>query len=141
MRIGYVQFINKDYQPMKNIDYVNKKQAKEKGLPVDTVEKINSFYWDTIKKKLRALESQGVYIKELGTLGVSPYKINEYIKNLRKYIKNIRGSFKYGPDKKEQIIRDYKKVYKKCIDMRKIVMEDLEFKKTYDKHENLEPVS
>ena len=119
---------------MKNIDYVNKKQASEKNLPIATIEAVNNYFWNSVKTRMRNLESQNIYIKELGTIEVSPYKINDYIIYLRNYIKNIRGSFKYGNDRKEKIITDYKKVYKKCMDMKRIVQADLEFKKTYDKN-------
>lgn len=126
---------------MKNIDYVNKKLSKEKGISIEIREKINNYYWDTVKTRLRELKSQGIYIKELGTMEVSPFKINEYIKRIRTFIKNVRRSHKYGEERKERIITDYKKNYKKCIDMRTIVNADLEFKKTYDKHENVESIS
>lgn len=116
---------------MKNIDYINKYTSKELGVSEKTVDLVNSFYWNSVKTRMRALKSQGIHIKELGTMEVSPFKISEFIKKLRVYIKNIRGSHKYTETRKEKIIADYKKSYKKCIDMNKIVQDDLEFKNTY----------
>lgn len=116
---------------MKNIDTINKEIAIAKKLPLDTVAKINDYYWTTVKDSLRSLNYQFIHVKEIGTFEASGFKLNKLIQNIRNYIKNIRKSNKFNNNTKEEIIKDYKQKYKKCIAMRKEVAETINFFKTY----------
>ena len=116
---------------MKNIDTINKEIAKTKKLPLDTVAKINDYYWSTVKDSLRSLDHQFIHVKEIGTFEASGFKLNKLIQNIRNYIKNIRNSKKFNDATKEQIIKDYKERYRKCVAMRKEVAETINFFKTY----------
>lgn len=116
---------------MKNIDYINKKKSSELGFSVDIVSKVNSYYWDTVKSKMRSLENERIYVKELGSFDVSPFKLSKYIERLRTIIKNLRKSTKFKPENKEIILRRYKDTFKKCMEMQRKAAITLDFKKNY----------
>lgn len=114
---------------MKNIDYINSVIAKKYSLNPDIIKKINSNYWNTVKAEMRSVENQSVFLKEIGTIEVSQFKINRHIAQIRTYIKNMRGSKKFTDAKKEIIINKYKERYSKCLKMRKQVDEDIQNQK------------
>ena len=121
---------------MRNIDYINLHTSKKLGLPVDVVKKVNSYYWHSVKNAMRSMDDDAIYIKEIGTFSVSNYKIKAHIKGLRKYIKNLRNSYKYTEARKEIIIRHYKNVYSKLLKAQKNNEEILNYLKTYRKNQN-----
>ena len=121
---------------MKNIDTINKEISKSKKLPLETVTKINDFYWNTVKNSLRSLDYEYIHIKELGTFEVSKNKLANIIIYLRDYIKNIRHSKKFNDATKEAILLEYKDRYRRCVAMRKIVDDNLNFLNTYKNDEH-----
>lgn len=121
---------------MRNIDYINLQTSKKLGLSVDVVKKVNSYYWNAVKNKMRSMDNDAIYIKEIGTFSVSNFKIKAYIKRLRTYIKNLRQSQKYTENRKEIIIRHYKNVYSKLLKAQKNNEEILNYLKTYRKNQN-----
>lgn len=121
---------------MRNIDYINKKIAEETKLPLNTVSKINNYYWSSIKKEMRKLDNLALYIKEIGTFEVSNFKLKKHIKYLRDYIKGLRNSNKYTDSRKEKIIIDYKDSFARCIKIQKQSDEHLNYLKNYKKQNN-----
>lgn len=116
---------------MKNIDTINKEIAKVKNLPLDTITKINDYYWNTVKNSLRSVDYQFIHIKKIGTFEVSFFKITRQIVQIRKFIYNVRRSKKYNETTREAIIKVYKEKYRKCVAMRREVEKTINFLETY----------
>lgn len=118
---------------MKNIDYVNKLVAQKLNIPLEIVDKVNAHYWNTVKQTMRNLQDESIYVKELGTISVSNFKLDRYIQDIRKYIKNVRQSPRFTEARKEKLISYYKQKFVQCLAMKKIADKSLHFKKTYKK--------
>lgn len=80
---------------MKTIQTINKLVAKETGKNEKLVESVNDFYWKEVRRKLSSLESTSVSIKHLGTITTSKRKIDYFILNTIRKIRNIRKSTRY----------------------------------------------
>lgn len=93
---------------MRNLDYVNGAVAKELNLPLEVVEKINKEYWKEVKRKMNDLESTNIFVKKLGTFGVSRYLINKKILKNISMIRNMPKNKKYSELKKQEIIKKIK---------------------------------
>lgn len=118
---------------MKNISNINKKVATELGISEDIISKVNDFYWNTVKQELRNLDNEFIHIKKIGDFEVSQTKLNHQIVKIRQFIYNIRRSKKFTETKKEEIIKDYKLKYVKCLRMKEEVARTLNFRNTYKK--------
>ncbi|GEM_PF-2928650 len=93
---------------MKTPDNYYKQAAEELNLPVNLVKKVNAFYWkEGIKKQLANVVYDAIYIKNFGTICVSPKKLYFEIKDEIAKIRNIYYSPKFT-EKKKNLILDYK---------------------------------
>lgn len=93
---------------MKNIDYFNKAIAEKKGLENDIVRKVNDFFWRKgVRKNLTDVNYRSLYIKHLGTITVSKYKLDKKIEHLIKRIRSVRVSPKFKEETKELILAKY----------------------------------
>lgn len=118
---------------MKNIAFINKKVALELNLKEELVSKVNDYYWNTVKKTVRNLEDEFIHIKKIGNFEVSNFKLDSYIKFLRQYIMNIRNSYKYTHDFKEEVLKEYKRRYALAMSMQREVKKTLHFRQNYKK--------
>jgi hypothetical protein len=99
---------------MKNIDYIVKKVAKDKGLDEKFVNNIYKFYWkESIVTELKSTKHTAVYLPSIGTIHLSYIKVRNEIVDIIHRIRNIRESTKYTDDKK-LFIEDYYKNYLSC---------------------------
>lgn len=92
---------------MKNIDYVNSIVAEKRNTNKNIVKKINSIYWKTVKHSMSNLEDTTVFIKGFVSFTVSRYLMNEKIKDVISYIRNLSKSTKFTENKKRLITENY----------------------------------
>lgn len=104
---------------MKTPESCYRQAAEELGLPIELIKRVNTFYWkEGIKKNLTEINYSSLFIKNLGTIVVSKYKLYVQISILIKKIRGVRISKKYTEDKRTVIIEGYKNNLRKLLKMR-----------------------
>lgn len=109
---------------MKNIDYIIKKVAKNKGVDEKTVSDVYRFYWkESILTELKSAKHTALYIPFVGTIYLSYIKVRKEIIDIINRIKNIRVSPKYTDDKKVLIEAYYISYLKELLKRRGELMD------------------
>lgn len=104
---------------MKNQENYYREVSEELNLPLGLVKAVNNFYWkEGIKNNLSNVNYSSIFIKNLGTIVVSKYKLYKEILTLIRKIRNIEYSQKYTPLKKSYIIEGYKTNLRRLLKMR-----------------------
>lgn len=74
---------------IETISMVNREVARRLGQPEGLVKMVNQFFWRDLKKEIASGQRHSLWLRGLGTLVVSRYKVNQKI---RKLIWEIRYS-------------------------------------------------
>lgn len=90
---------------MKTIEQINRAIAEEKGLPFEVVRAVNDYFWRKgIRKNMTDITHRSIYIKNIGTITVSMYKLKSQISKIIKKIRAVRVSTKYKEETKQLIL-------------------------------------
>lgn len=89
---------------MKGIDYVIKKTAVQLNLPEPEVKKVVMEYWETIYKRLFALEKTTITARGLGNFTISRYKLNNFISKTINDIRALKKSETIEPETREKLL-------------------------------------
>ena len=82
---------------MRNIDYVIKVVAKEKGYPEKDVENLIRFYWRDLKNEMYKMETEAFFIRNIGTFQITYTLVCREIRTLIKRIRrNPKDNVKEG---------------------------------------------
>lgn len=106
---------------MRNIQIVNKQIAREKNLPEDLVEKVNSLYWKEARRALSSMDYSSVSLKHLGTITTSRRKLVGYITELIGKIRSLRKSVRYKESTRLLLIDIYYERLNKALIQRNIL--------------------
>jgi len=70
---------------------INREVSRELGFSEDLVKKVNKFYWEQgVKDSIRSAQHTNIRIRGLGTFATSKFKLYADIKELIKFIRNLR---------------------------------------------------
>ena len=76
---------------MKKPDFFNKACSEKLDLDLNIVKKVNSYFWKKgVKSNLSNAKYRAIFIKNLGTITVSYYKLNREILEIIAKIKALR---------------------------------------------------
>lgn len=117
---------------MKIPDSIYKQAADELNLPVALVKRINNYYWKDVKARLSGVEHSSIFLKNIGTIVISKYKLNKMILSLIERIRRVEYSNKYTEKRKGLIIDAYKVNLRKLLKMRNEIIKNDYFKHGYN---------
>lgn len=78
---------------MKNIDYIISKTSNDLKIPKDKVKPLVDEYWSTLERKVSKMESTTIFIRDVGVITISKFKLRGYIIEL---LYKIRRAVRYG---------------------------------------------
>lgn len=86
---------------------ISKAQVKTFGRSQKELEAIHNFFWrDGVKKNLSQANHRSIYIKHLGTITVSRYKLRVFISEEIEKIRNIKKNTRFSEARKAAILAD-----------------------------------
>lgn len=93
---------------MKKPDFFYKACAEKEELDFNLVKKVNTYFWRKgVRANLASAKYRAIFIKNIGTITISRYKLNEEIKELIAKIRNTRKSQKLKPQTIEKALIFY----------------------------------
>ena len=94
---------------MKKPEHYYKEVSEELGESTAIIKEIYNFYWkEGIKDPLKKLEHSSIFIKNIGTITVSKYKLYREIRFFIRKLRMLKFSQKFTPEKKLVIEEKYK---------------------------------
>lgn len=106
---------------MKNIDNIVLKTSKDLDIPKEKVKLVVDGYWNEVYDKLLSLEATTVYIRHVGLITISRYKLRKFILRFIDKIRNMKKSEKYNDSEKQEMIEKTKKKLSKALIQRDII--------------------
>lgn len=104
---------------MKTIEYFNKAVAEKMGVDQHLVKKINDYFWRIgVRRNIAELNHRSLYIKDLGTITVSRYKLYQRIETVIKRIRRLRDSDRFKELTKERKMANYYQTLKAMLRLR-----------------------
>jgi hypothetical protein len=101
---------------LKNIDNIILKTSKDLDVPKEKVKLLVDGYWNEVYDRLLSLDTTTVYIRNVGLITISRYKLRKFIFRLIQKIRITRTTDKFSEaDKKEIEARQIKKLQKALI--------------------------
>lgn len=106
---------------MKNIDNIILKTSKDLDLSKEKVKIVIDKYWETVSYRLTHLESTTIFIRNVGLITVSKFKLKNYIKKLIANIRFMKRSEEHDEDIKQKTIVNYTNKLSKALKQRNII--------------------
>lgn len=107
--------------------------AVEYNLSPELVKKVNNFFWkEGVKYSLSNVKHTSVFIKNIGTIVISKYKLNKELSLLIKKMRNIKNSNKYTEKRKNSILEGYKINFRKLWTKRNEIIKENYFEHGYN---------
>lgn len=104
---------------MKELKDFSNEAAKKLNISPEIAMKINSYFWGKgVKKNLLDLNYLSIYLKNLGTLNISKYKLYNDIEKEIGYIRSIRKSPKYTEKKRELVLESKRNKLRRMLKIR-----------------------
>jgi hypothetical protein len=118
---------------MRAPDSYYKEVADELNLPLALVKRVNNYYWrEGIKNNMSNVNFSSIFIKNLGTIVISKYKLHKEILHVIKKIRRIQESEKYTEAKKEFVIERYKINLRRLLKKRNDIIKENYFENGYN---------
>lgn len=91
---------------MRKPDFFNKHTTEKLGLDATLVKKVNSFFWRVgVKQNLSNASYASLFLKNLGTIVISKYKLYREIEDLISKLRGLEEST-YYTEKRKGLIRE-----------------------------------
>ena len=106
---------------MKNIDNIILKTSKDLDIPKEKVKLVVDGYWNEVYDKLLSLEATTVYIRNVGLITISRYKLRKFILRFIDKIRKMKKSEKYNDSEKHAMVETTKRKLRKALVQRDII--------------------
>ena len=90
---------------MKGLKDFSKEAAAKLGVDESVAYEVNKFFWNNIRRATHDLSYPSIYIKNLGTLNLSRYKLYKSIVTEIKRIRAVRANKELIEERKDQILK------------------------------------
>lgn len=106
---------------MKNIDNIILKTSKDLDIPKEKVKLVVDEYWNEVYSKLLSLEATTVYIRNVGLITISRYKLRKFISRYISKIRSYDKTTKFSDSEKQVIVEKTKNKLRKALIQRDII--------------------
>lgn len=106
---------------MKNIDNIVLKTSKDLDIPKERVKLVVDAYWNEVYDKLLSLDSTTVYIRNVGLITISRFKLRKFISRYIQKIRNIEKSVRLSDSDKHLYLTKTKEKLRKALVQRDII--------------------
>lgn len=106
---------------MKNIDNIILKTSKDLDIPKEKVKLVVDEYWNEICNKVITLEATTVYIRNVGLITISRYKLRKFILKQIDKIRGLKKVDKFTEEEKPILRERAKKKLEKALIQRNII--------------------
>ena len=110
---------------MRKPEHYYREVAEEEGESFAVVKEINNFFWkEGVKHELKNLNHTSIFIKNIGTITVSKYKLYREIRLFIRKIRMLRISEKFTEEKKLIIEEKFKNKLRKLLNKRNDIIKE-----------------
>jgi hypothetical protein len=106
---------------LKNIDNIILKTSKDLDIPKEKVKLVVDGYWNEVYDKLINLDATTVYIRNVGLITISRYKLRKFISRMIGKVRNVKITEKYNESERKVVLEGTKKKLSKALFQRNII--------------------